>query len=1080
MKYLNDNIWLVKYVDTDILKRLFDNDYYGMGSGELNEIIVNVLNDKNLLYPIVDGLSPKTQSDDPSSKEKSKSKSDDIIVVGSKVEFIVKGKKNIGVVEKETPKKYKICCKSGKSSGEKGSVYMVDKNDVKLVKQSGKGYSKQNGGGDNLDRYYSKRLKDYDKNLFTWKGVSDGIKRVQYSKNCDSTTQRQPIVVTDEELERINMSEDLGSGRKSYSNVLKYGSDPKYQYNYICPQYWDTKNNLSLDPNSDVWERNKIIQKSDNIKNTDKTILQRSNKYWTTLPPIIKDAEVKNPDLNLQVPCCFNNIVKDINVETDVITQNILCFKNYCKLSERLNTYFNFYKIKDDDKIYLKKGIGEHGILDAIIHTLNVTGIINIDEMLKDSNIDNDYIETFFDNINVKNKIYTSDILDYDIVKYNILNYFKIKTSDKSLKISILKYSLLLNYFEKIKNTKYNNFDRNVIRNCIDIEKNNFYKKKCIICKFQSKGKEIIGVVEKITPKNYRICCKKDTNYYDKSANLWSMNINEAQEKCTEYDSEEKCKEYDIDLNDIQNGIEYFNTILNNIDSVYNNFVLYIKRYIFRKKLIEFVKSDNFSKSGNGYIVDKFKKYKKNITSVDIENYNKSYNKNYSDIDDIYKKFEKDLESYNSFNVFTASQKYIEYLESLKHLDDIYILPVMQSYLKSIGKNIYTIVFEDIKSDCYIKNQYYNLNDNDEYIIFFKNGKNYEPICFKNGKVYDYLFKSKDIKFVIDDIIKNDELTDLLDAKTIIKNFDIVGAYVNNNFMTHLITQNNIFIPIQKCFLEDIDLNLVFDIKNIDLPEYKDIKKFYKNPMLEKYIPENIIVENETYTLVFSNKSYIPTNKGKFDIKVIEGKNLFELDKQICLQNIVLDKNLEYIDNIDTIIENIEEYIGYMLVQFKNKNKRYLDIGNINGYKIGNKYKEETITNILTTDILQNIGIIYTYDSILKDIDDILNDNDLDKNKKHIELYDRLKGISDKNIKKCQNIDLIQKEKLLDVFLYRFIELLCIYGINKSDRKNIYNCQKDTELHLLHMTTEKDETFLSYDEDIVEMVESLYSSDNIY
>ena len=36
------------------------------------------------------------------------------------------------------------------------------------------------------------------------------------------------------------------------------------------------------------------------------------------------------------------------------------------------------------------------------------------------------------------------------------------------------------------------------------------------------------------------------------------------------------------------------------------------------------------------------------------------------------------------------------------------------------------------------------------------------------------------------------------------------------------------------------------------------------------------------------------------------------------------------------------------------------------------------------------------------------------------------------------------------------------------------------ELHLLHMTTESDETFLSYNDDIVEMVESLYSSDNIY
>ena len=39
----------------------------------------------------------------------------------------LKGKKLFGVVETITKLKYKICCREGKSSGEKGSVYMVDK-----------------------------------------------------------------------------------------------------------------------------------------------------------------------------------------------------------------------------------------------------------------------------------------------------------------------------------------------------------------------------------------------------------------------------------------------------------------------------------------------------------------------------------------------------------------------------------------------------------------------------------------------------------------------------------------------------------------------------------------------------------------------------------------------------------------------------------------------------------------------------------------------------------------------------------------------------------------------------------------
>ena len=36
-------------------------------------------------------------------------------------------------VEKITDKKYKICCKPGKKSGDKGSIYQVDKSKVKLV-----------------------------------------------------------------------------------------------------------------------------------------------------------------------------------------------------------------------------------------------------------------------------------------------------------------------------------------------------------------------------------------------------------------------------------------------------------------------------------------------------------------------------------------------------------------------------------------------------------------------------------------------------------------------------------------------------------------------------------------------------------------------------------------------------------------------------------------------------------------------------------------------------------------------------------------------------------------------------------
>ena len=57
----------------------------------------------------------------------------DTIVIGSKVKWTDKKNNELtGLVEKITDKSYKICCKDGKKSGDKGSLYMVSKNEVSL------------------------------------------------------------------------------------------------------------------------------------------------------------------------------------------------------------------------------------------------------------------------------------------------------------------------------------------------------------------------------------------------------------------------------------------------------------------------------------------------------------------------------------------------------------------------------------------------------------------------------------------------------------------------------------------------------------------------------------------------------------------------------------------------------------------------------------------------------------------------------------------------------------------------------------------------------------------------------------
>jgi len=66
-----------------------------------------------------------------------------------------------------------------------------------------------------------------------------------YSRTCLSSKKRQPVILTDEELKKIN-EEHPGFLRKE--DVITYGSNPNKKFNYICPRYWCLKNNTVLDP----------------------------------------------------------------------------------------------------------------------------------------------------------------------------------------------------------------------------------------------------------------------------------------------------------------------------------------------------------------------------------------------------------------------------------------------------------------------------------------------------------------------------------------------------------------------------------------------------------------------------------------------------------------------------------------------------------------------------------------------------------------------------------------------------------------------------------------------------------------
>ena len=77
---------------------------------------------ENNTEDVVEDIVEENNNDSPS----------DDIIVGSNVKWTKNGETLTGIVERITKTSYKICCKPGKVSGEKGSLYMVPINDVKL------------------------------------------------------------------------------------------------------------------------------------------------------------------------------------------------------------------------------------------------------------------------------------------------------------------------------------------------------------------------------------------------------------------------------------------------------------------------------------------------------------------------------------------------------------------------------------------------------------------------------------------------------------------------------------------------------------------------------------------------------------------------------------------------------------------------------------------------------------------------------------------------------------------------------------------------------------------------------------
>jgi len=138
-----------------------------------------------------------------------------------------------------------------------------------------------------------------------------------YPRTCSSNMRRQPIILTDGQLEKIN-KDHPDFLRKE--DVIKYGSDEKHQYNYICPRYWCLKNNTLVKPDelkevvgADGKKElihptcGKVLPKGEKLVKPGYYIYEfydekPGKKDYKKYPGLIPDSHPKG----LCVPCCFD------------------------------------------------------------------------------------------------------------------------------------------------------------------------------------------------------------------------------------------------------------------------------------------------------------------------------------------------------------------------------------------------------------------------------------------------------------------------------------------------------------------------------------------------------------------------------------------------------------------------------------------------------------------------------------------------------------------------------------------------------------------------------------------------------
>jgi len=149
--------------------------------------------------------------------------------------------------------------------------------------------------------YFQDKIKKKEPRLIL---TEDQGKFNAYSRVCQPNT-RTPVVITQQELNKIKKTKP-GVVSEEAGDVIKYGSDTKNQNYYICPQYWDLKNETVITA-EEIKEKNlqdKILAKNEKVVSKGKYIYQ----FYEEKPgnKMYPGFQVDSHPNGYCLPCCFS------------------------------------------------------------------------------------------------------------------------------------------------------------------------------------------------------------------------------------------------------------------------------------------------------------------------------------------------------------------------------------------------------------------------------------------------------------------------------------------------------------------------------------------------------------------------------------------------------------------------------------------------------------------------------------------------------------------------------------------------------------------------------------------------------